>query len=78
MLGNELGRRNFGKTLYTWGQVGKIPILIGTILVTCPFPTLIHTIHNAEAPKPTIVPMHYEVYIGLSHEVNIWIFWEID
>ena len=71
MLINELGRRNLGKTLYTWGQVGKIPISVSTIMVSCPLPTLIKAIHDVETSKPDMVPMHNEVYIGPSHEVKI-------
>ena len=78
MLGSELGRRNLRETFYTWGQVEKISILIGTILVTCPLPTFIKNIHNLEAPKPAIVPMYDEVYIGPDKEVKIWVIWKIN
>lgn len=60
----KLEGRKIGKTLYAWGQVGKVPIVIGTILVPSPFPMLIRTIHDIKTSKSAIIPMYKEVWVS--------------
>ena len=66
MLGYELGRKKLRRTLYGRGYVGKVPIVVSAILVSCPFPLFVYTIHDIIASQPTIVLMDYEVNIGPS------------
>lgn len=78
MLGYELGRKKFRRTLYGGGYIGKVPMLICPVLVSYPFLWLIYSIHNIKTPKPTIISMYNKVDVGPGQKVKLWILWKTD